>query len=172
MIGIRGRALEPREIEEYGKYRPIQIGDILYTFPIQFNLYGIDKHKEGIKQRKIAIIAEAEKSAMLDDVYYGDYSNTVACCGSSFNKYHINLLTNILGANEIVIALDKEYENWKSQKAKEYREKIEHMCNKFRSLANFSYIWDYDDLLQEKDSPFDKGKEIFEELYKNRIKVR
>ena len=39
-------------------------------------------------------------------------------------------------------------------------------------LAQFSYIWDYDNLLEEKDSPYDKGQEVFEELYRNRIKVR
>ena len=29
-----------------------------------------------------------------------------------------------------------------------------------------------DNVLEEKDSPFDRGKEVFEELYKNRIRVR
>jgi hypothetical protein len=29
-----------------------------------------------------------------------------------------------------------------------------------------------DNLLDEKDSPFDKGKEVFEKLYRNRIKIR
>lgn len=172
LVGIRGRALEPQEIEECGKYRPIQIGNILYTYPLQFNLYGLNYHKEAINKRKCAIIAEAEKSVMLDEVYYGNLSNTVACCGSSFNKYHISLLTNIVHANEIVIALDKEYDNWRSEQAHKYREKIENMCRKFNHLANFSYIWDFDNLLEEKDSPFDKGKEVFEELFKNRIKVR
>ena len=172
LVGIRGRALEPQEIEECGKYRPIQIGNILYTYPLQFNLYGLNFHKEAINKRGCAIIAEAEKSVMLDEVYYGNLSNTVACCGSSFNKYHISLLTNFTHANEIVIALDKEYDNWRSEKARKYREKIESMCRKFNSLANFSYIWDFDDLLEEKDSPFDKGKEVFDELFKNRIKVR
>ena len=109
---------------------------------------------------------------MLDDVYYGDLSNCVACCGSTFNKYHISLLTDILGANEIVVALDKEYEDWRTPKAKKYREKIEKMCKKYSNQASFSYIWDYDNVLNEKDSPFDKGKDIFEHLYKTRIKVR
>lgn len=172
LVGIRGRALEPQEIEECGKYRPIQIGNTLYTYPLQFNLYGLNFHKEAINKRGCAIIAEAEKSVMLDEVYYGNLSNTVACCGSSFNKYHISLLTNFAHANEIVIALDKEYDNWRSEKARKYREKIESMCRKFNRLSNFSYIWDFDDLLEEKDSPFDKGKEVFDELFKNRIKVR
>ena len=172
LVGIRGRALEKKEIETHGKYRPVQIGKILYTHPLQFNLYGIYEHQEAIRRRKVAIIAEAEKSTLLDDGYYGEYSNTVACCGSTFNKYHISMLTDILGANEIVIALDKEYKNWNDERAKRYREKIERMCRKYLNQASFSYIWDFDNLLQEKDSPFDLGKEVFEQLYKSRVKVR
>ena len=46
------------------------------------------------------------------------------------------------------------------------------MCKKFRGQATFYYIWDIDNLLNEKDSPFDRGKDIFEKLYRNRIRVR
>lgn len=172
LIGIRGRALEKNEIEEFGKYRPVQIGKTLYTYPLQFNLYGIYEHQNGIRARRSAIIAEAEKSALLDHGYYGEYSNCVACCGSIFNKYHISLLTDILGANEIIIALDKEYEDWRTEKAQKYRNKIESMCRKYKHKAAFSYIWDFDNVLKEKDSPFDKGKDIFEYLYKTRVKVK
>ena len=171
LVGIRGRTIDKKEAEEFGKYRPIQIGKITYAHPLQFNLYGIYEHKNGIKQRRSAIIAEAEKSVMLDDGYYNDLSNTVACCGSSFNKYHISLLTDVLGANEIIIALDKEYQDWRDEKAQKYKKKIIEMCHKYKNQANFSYIWDYENLLNEKDSPFDKGKDIFAYLYKNRIKV-
>ena len=172
LVGIRSRALEQNDIDNFGKYRPVQIGKKLYAHPLQFNLYGIHEHKGGIQRRKVAIIAEAEKSVLLDEGYYGDLSNTVACCGSTFNKYHISLLTNILGAREIIIALDKEFIDWRDDKAKKYRAKIEKMCRKYINQANFSYIWDYENLLNEKDSPFDKGKDVFDYLYKNRIKVR
>ena len=172
LIGIRGRALDKKEAETYGKYRPLQIGKITYAHPLQFNLYGIHEHQNGIKVRRQAIIAEAEKSVLLDDGYYGNLSNCVACCGSTFNKYHISLLTNILGANEIVIALDKEYTDWRTEKARKYKERIISMCRKYSNQAVFSYIWDYDNVLEEKDSPFDKGKEVFEHLYKTRVKVR
>lgn len=172
LIGIRGRSLEKEDIENFGKYRPVQVGRILYTFPLQFNLYGIYEHQEGIRKSRKAIIVEGEKSVMLDHGFYKNFSNTVACCGSTFNKYQISLLTNYLGANEIIIALDKEYFSWKDKKAKQYREKIEKMCHKYVSQANFSYIWDYDNVLNEKDSPFDKGQEIYEYLFKTRVKVR
>lgn len=172
LIGIRARTFNQKELEAGMKYCPIQIGDVLYSHQLQFNLYGIYEHQNGIRTRRQAIIAEAEKSVLLDHGYYGNLSNTVACCGSTFNKYQISLLTNYLGANEIIIALDKEYEDWRTEKAKKYRQKIENMCKKYSNQANFSYIWDYDNVLKEKDSPFDRGKDIFEHLYKTRIKVR
>ncbi len=172
LVGIRARTLDPQEAEEYGKYRPVQIGDILYSHPLHFNLYGINEHKNGIQRRRSAIIAEGEKSVLLDDGYYGDLSNTVACCGSSLNKFQVSLLTNILGVNEITIAFDKEYDDWRSNEAREYRLKIEDMCKKYKGQATFYYIWDMDNLLGKKDSPFDRGKEVFEELYRNRIKLR
>ena len=171
LIGIRGRAIEAEDVA-LGKYRPIQFGDILYAHQLQFNLYGINFHKEGIQKRRTAIIAEGEKSALLDHTYYDSYSNCVACCGSTFNKYHISLLTRYCGANEIIVALDKEYEDWRDEKGKAYRAKLEGLCRKYSSQASFSYIWDYDNVLKEKDSPFDRGQEIFEYLYKNRVKVR
>ena len=172
LVGIRGRALNKDELESGQKYMPLHIGDIWYSHQLNFNLYGIYEHKKGIQIRRSAIIVEGEKSVLLDSGYYGELANTVACCGSHINKYQVNLLTNTLGANEITIAFDKEYEDWRSDKAREYRIKIENMCKKYKGQATFYYIWDMDNLLREKDSPFDRGKEVFEELYKHRIKVR
>ncbi len=171
LVGIRARALEKRDIEE-GKYKPIKIGETLYAHQLQFNLYGIYEHKDAIRKYRSAIIAEGEKSVLLDHGYYNDWHICVACCGSHFNKYHISMLTDYLGVNEITIALDKEYVTWNDDRAKAYREKIEDMCKPFLQQATFYYIWDYHDLLNEKDSPFDKGKDIFEKLYLDRVKVR
>ena len=171
LVGIRGRTID-KEDAVFGKYRPIQIGDITYAHPLGFNLYGIYEHKEGIKARRSAVIVEGEKSVLLDDGFYGNLSNAVACCGSKFNKYHINMLVNLLGVTEITIAFDKEYKDWHSEQALKYKHSIEAMCHKYHGLAQFSYIWDYDNLLEEKDSPYDKGQKIFEKLYRNRIKVR
>lgn len=172
LIGIRGRTLDEKEIElTGGKYKPIQIGSTIYSHPLQFNLYGIYEHQNGIRKRRSAIIAEGEKSVLLDEGYYHELSNCVACCGSNINKYHIQLLVNNLDVNEIIIALDKEYQEWNSPKGNAYRKKLEHICKQYKNLASFSYIWDFDNVLKEKDSPFDRGKEIFEYLYKTRIRV-
>jgi len=172
LVGIRARTLDKDEAEQYGKYRPLQLGSVLYAHPLHFNLYGIYEHQEAIRKRQSAIIVEGEKSVLLDDGYYGQWANAVACCGSKINKYQINLLTNVLGANEITIAFDKEYTDWRTEKAREYRKRIEAACRKYAGQATFYYIWDMDNLLEEKDSPYDKGKEVFEELYRGRIRVR
>ena len=158
--------------------------------PIQAVIVPVASHKEGVKEKAqelyggtsqiseglntlhSALSVLAEKSVLLDDGYYGKYSNTVACCGSSFNKYHISMLTDILGASEIIIALDKEYTDWRTEKARKYKSRIEKMCKQYTNYTTFSYIWDYDNVLEEKDSPFDKGKDVFEHLYKTRVKIK
>jgi len=172
LIGIREREFEPWRIAEFGKYHPITVGNINYKFPEMFQLYGAYQHQKGIKARRSVILVEGEKSVLLDDGFYGDMANAVAVCGCHTNKYHISLLTDILGANEIIIAFDKEYDDWRSEKARKYRQTIEKICRTYKGHASFSYIWDYGNLLDEKDSPYDKGKKIFEQLYRNRIKVR
>ena len=72
--------------------------------------------------------------------------------------------------NEVVC--DKEYEELYSPKAKQYKKKLSDICNKYKYLASFSYIYDEQNLLGLKDAPNDRGQEIFEQLYRKRIKVR
>ena len=172
LIGIREREFEPWRIQDFGKYHPITVGNINYKFSEMFQLYGAYEHQKGIRARRSVILVEGEKSVLLDDGFYGDMANAVAVCGCHTNKYHISLLTDILGANEIVIAFDKEYDNWRSEEAKKYRAVLEKICKAYKGHATFSYIWDYDNVLDKKDSPYDKGKDVFEHLYRNRIKVR
>ena len=60
LIGIRGRALEEREAELYGKYTPLKVENIMYKHPLSFNLYGLYENQENIKEFKTAIIFEGE----------------------------------------------------------------------------------------------------------------
>lgn len=45
------------------------------------------------------------------------------------------------------------------------------MCKKYKNYANFSFIYDKKKLLKLKDSPTDRGEEIFKKLLKERVKV-
>lgn len=172
LIGIRGRALDEEEVAAGRKYMPIILGDHLYNHELGLNLYGLYEHKTSIKQARIAVVAEAEKSVLLDETFYPNEGICVATCGHSLNKYQIKLLLD-LGVQEIIIAWDKEYNDWHSKEAYNWKQTaILKQCNPYKNLVEFSYIWDYDNKLNKKDSPYDKGKETFEYLYKTRVKVK
>lgn len=60
LVGIRGRALNEWEIENFGKYMPVQIEGKWYSHPLSLNLYGLNHNKENIKRTGIAYLVEAE----------------------------------------------------------------------------------------------------------------
>jgi hypothetical protein len=170
LIGIRGRSLNKEDIELYGKYTPLKIENIMYSHPLSFNLYGINFNKEDIKKYKKTVIYEGEKSVLLMDQYY-DYNISVASCGSNLNYRQVELLVKHLGVNEITIAYDKEFTNFASKEAENYYSKLRKICLKYSNYCNFYFLFDFNNLLRLKDSPIDKGKEIFEKLMRTRVKV-
>lgn len=42
----------------------------------------------------------------------------------------------------------------------------------YADITTILAIWDREDLLDEKDSPVDKGCEVFQKLYAQRLKLR
>lgn len=171
LIGIRGRALEQEEVDLYGKYAPLKVENILYNHPLSFNLYGIYENKRDIKNYRTAIIFEGEKSVLLFEEYF-DYNIAVASCGSALNYHQIELLTKKLGVTEIILAYDKEFKDFASQEAEKYYDKLKNLCLKYSNYCNFSFLYDFNNLLGYKDSPIDKGPEIFTQLLKQKVKVR
>lgn len=171
LVGIRGRAISEADLE-FGKYRPMMVGEKMYNHQLGFNLYGIWENREAIKKYHQAIIFESEKSVMLSDTYYGDNSVAVATCGSQLNRFQVNLLIKKFGVYDITLAFDKEYENLRDPACQAYRQKLIDKCKKYFGLANFYYIFDEHDLINRKDSPIDKGQETFEKLFKKRIRIK
>lgn len=168
LIGIRGRALNEEDIE-IGKYMPLTIEDKCYSHPLAFNLYGLNLIKDNIKKYKMAIIAEGEKSAMLSEAMFGAKNLCVAACGSQVHNYQIKLLLK-LGVEKIIIAFDKEGDDWREQD--KYFDKLNKICNKYKNLCNIGFIYDTQNLLELKDSPFDKGKETFLKLLDRSVYVK
>ena len=172
LIGIRGRALDELEAQTYGKYMPLQIEGKSYAHPLSLNLYGLNITQNAIKTKRKVIIAEGEKSVLQSQTMFGEDNICVASCGSTINKSQINILIKNFELDEIILAFDKEYIDFSDTKGRKYLDKLENLCLKYRNYCNFSFIYDANNLLNEKDSPFDKGKEIFLKLYNNRIRVR
>ena len=164
LIGIRNRNLLEDRIERYGKYTPYTcpLSGIMYNHPLSKNLYGLYENKNNIINKKKAIIFESEKSVLQMNSYYPNDSIAVSVGGSVVHQFQIELLRK-LGVEEVIICFDYEIRDKLLQKfEKSYK----------RSDLYFkTYILDNElesKLLEESDSPTDRGKDIFEELLLNK----
>jgi hypothetical protein len=169
LIGIRGRALNDEDIE-IGKYMPITIEGHCYAHSLGYNLYGLNLVKDNLKKYKTAIVVEGEKSCMLYDSMFGHDKNIcVAACGSQLHNYQVQLLLNC-GVEKIIVAFDKEGEDWKEKE--KYFNKLNKMCSKYKNLCEIGFIYDNQNLLKLKDSPLDEGKETFIKLFNKVVYVK
>lgn len=167
LVGIRGRALNDWEVENVGKYMPVQIEGKWYSHPLSLNLYGLNQTKENIKRTGICFLVESEKAVLQMDGW--DFANcSAAVCGSQFNKHALRLLIRTARPKEIVICFDKE----EKEGSDEYFNKLYSIGKKYQTYADFSFIYDRENLLEMKDSPTDKGANVFWKLYKRRVRIK
>lgn len=167
LVGIRGRALNPYEVENVGKYTPMRIENTWYSHKLSHNLYGLNFNKENIKKNGYVYLVESEKAVMQMESF--DLDNcAVAVCGSQFNKLQLNILLKETHPKEIIICFDKE----ELPNEEKYFNKLYKMCEKYKNYCNFSFLYDRNNLLELKDSPTDKGEEVFRRLLKEKVVVK
>lgn len=169
LIGIRVRNLDEDQVDRIGKYMPARIEGQFYAHPLMYNLYGIHLCKDAIKRKKTALICEGEKSVMIADGWYGEDNCVVATCGDKINKFLVKQLVK-LGVTNIIICYDRMNHDLPSRKI--YFNKLYAMCERYKQYANFSFIFDWDEVLPYKAAPFDSGKETFERLLERRVIVK
>lgn len=168
-IGLRGRTLSITEGLNYGKYRPLRINNTLYNHPLGLNLYNLNHSKNNIKAYGKAIVFEGEKATLQYRSYFGEENDiSVACCGFNVSSYQMELLMRN-GAKEIVIAFDKQFQKIGDEEFQRLKRKITNIHQKYKNYVNLSFIFDKTMKTEYKDSPTDKGAEIFKELFKERI---
>lgn len=166
LIGIRGRALDPWEIKNIGKYMPVQIENKWYSHHLSMNLYGLNFNKDSIRKNKICYVFESEK-AVLQCESFNEPNCAVAVCGSNFNKYQLQILLKECYPDEIIICFDNEEKDGQDK----YFYKLLNICKKYNKYCNFSFIYDRINLTNKKDSPSDHGEKIFKELLEKRVRV-
>lgn len=170
LIGIRERTLI-KENEIYGKYRPAVLNGKMYNHPLGFALYNLNNSKKAISLFQKAIIFEGEKSCLKYASYFGEESDiSVACCGSNIINYQIKLLLS-LNVKEIIVAFDKQFEELGNDEWRRWITKLKAIYYKYSNYVKISYIFDKEKILDYKESPVDKGKDTFIELFKNRIAI-
>lgn len=153
LIGCKGRTrfanFDKLGLKKYLNYTKIQSTDYFM---------GMRENKENIIKAGSAIIFEGIKSVM--HVSPWGYNNCLAAETSHINNAQAAILVS-LGIKEVIIAFDKGV----------LLKDIKMNTKMLRRFTNVSVIIDKWNLLNEKDSPCDKGQDIFEELYERRVRI-
>ena len=153
IVNIGGRSLDP-EWKDKGLRK--------YTYfygwgGIMSVIYGLYENIEAIKKHHTIILFEGCKSVLKAQSW--GILNTGALLTSHLNPAQMRILAR-LGC-DVIFALDKGIDIREDKN-----------IAKLKNYVNVSYIHDTDDLLEDKDSPVDRGKDVFVELCKNRIRYR
>lgn len=168
-IGLRGRSISELDCDLYGKYRPMYINKQMYNHPLGMNLYNLNNSKNQIKIIKKVVIFEGEKSVLKYQTYFGvDNDISVACCGSSLSAYQVQLLQE-LGVEEIIIAFDRQFQEIGDKEFLHLKNNLLKIRAKYKNFLKVSFIFDKKMITGYKDSPIDCGKNIFLQLFKERI---
>ncbi len=168
LVGIRERTLI-KENEIYGKYRPAILNYKMYNHPLGFNLYNLNNSKDNIKTMGKVIIFESEKATLQYNSFMPEGSDiTCAVCGSSLTIHQVQLLMS-LKPNEIIIGFDRQYQEIGDEEWRKWTDKLKAIHDKYGAYCQISFLFDKEHLLDYKDSPTDKGKDIFLELFQKRI---
>lgn len=148
-VNVKGRRVSPdaKELGLSKYFHYFKAGQVDYLF----GLY--QKQSEILTSGEI-ILFEGEKSVMKMDGW--GYENSVAIGTSHLNEHQIKILLQ-LGVN-VVIALDKDKNPCYNKEV----QLLKRFCNVYIVLDKWG-------LLGEKDSPVDRGKEVWEELYRRRF---
>lgn len=166
VIGIRGRFMS-----EYAnvKYMPITFNGVTLSHPLRGNLYGLYENRAVIEKNKTVILFESEKSVLKFSSFFGHENNfSVATCGNKVTNEQIQLMQD-LGVKQVILAFDKDYDNSADQI--KVQERYNEIAQRLSIYFNTSVMFDYGNLLGLKDAPIDKGRAVFEELFKYRYYI-
>lgn len=171
IVGIRGRAFDPVEVAEFGKYAPIRIGEVWYNHELKRHLYGLYEAKHTIQRLGKVCIAESEKACMQSYTMFGENNFVVATCGSSgLSSEQVDLLLKYK-VREVIIAYDKEFQDGDTEQMEKYEAKLLRLTQPLSPYFETYVIFDYEGLLKLKQSPFDAGRDVLLRLMKTKQPV-
>ena len=170
LIAIRCRNLEQELIDTGRKYMPVILNKQVLSAPTSQYFFGLYYNKETIKRFKKVILVESEKAVMQLDTMYPEGMFALALSSSSISNFQIDILKS-LDVEEVIVALDKEYDTIGSIEEQMYKHRVSKTILERLKIQgmNVSVVWDNNNLLKRKQSPTDAGKQVFEILFNNRI---
>ena len=152
---VSGRTCDP-------DYKAKGLRKYTYTTPIGSlpTLYGFWENREAILGEKEAIVFEGCKS-VLKGVNFG-FPNGIALLTSHLSPFQLETMIKLASFHGIrfVFALDSDVDITRDKN-----------IMRLKSYARIEWIRNVGDMLAAKEAPVDRGKEVFEQLYKMRIKL-
>lgn len=156
LVGVKGRLLNSNS----------SLGDkyiYLEKCPKTRMCYGLYKTMKYIKETRICIVVESEKSVI--KLWEYGIRNAVAIGGHEISKYQVEMLTR-LGINEIVFCYDEDVSR-NEDNGKIVKEYYLKEANKFIDHIKVSAMVDLEgNILDKKESPaddFNKFNKLYEE---------
>lgn len=149
IVGVKGRIMKDEDDLER-KYLYLHSCNISQEW---FNLHYAQPY---ILMDKKVIIVESEKSCM--KFASNGIWNTLAIGSSDISEEQVRIIEGLGKDVEVYLAYDKD---------KTIKE-IKSQAEKFKN-NNVYGIFDTDDLLSYKDSPIDRGVEVWNKLYENNL---
>jgi DNA primase len=153
LIGVKGRTrfnnFKELKIMKYMNYHRLGILDFYQ---------GMQQARESINISGEIIIVEGIKSVMKLDQW--GFHNTVSAETSKLNEYQIELLIR-MKVRDVVIAFDKDVQ----------MKKIRECTELLKRFTNVYVVYDKWGLLEDKDSPCDRGQEVWQTLYDRRMRL-
>lgn len=152
-IGVKGRT-------RFKNYKDLQIKKYLNYQKIQTTDYfmGMKQNRENILATKSAIIFEGLKSVM--HVAGWGYNNCLSSETSDINDAQAAILIS-MGIRDLTIAFDRDVGMGHIRKTTKLLQKY----------MNVYAVYDKWGLLQDKDSPCDRGEEVWQTLYERKIRL-
>ena len=176
LIGIRARNLDPNATAKYIPYK--DINGTWYKFNVGSTFYGLNHTADGIAKTKKVIICESEKAVLQGDTYFGKNNIIVGMYGSAMTTTKRDIILD-LGVDEVIIAIDFDYEEeeYHNEELYEdltewelYEKKVYKIADKFKGWCRVSVIIDYHPEYNGA-CVTDYSKEKFIKLYKNRYEI-
>lgn len=153
IVNIGGRTLDPE-----WKSKGLRKYTYFYGWGGTMSIiYGLFENMDAIKKHHTVILFEGCKSVLKAQSW--GILNTGALLTSHLNPAQMKILAR-LGC-DVIFALDKGVDIREDKN-----------IARLKRYVNVSYLLDTDDMLADKDSPVDRGKDVFVELCKQRRRFR
>lgn len=152
IVNIGGRILDPE-----WKEKKMRKYTYFFSWGTMETIYGLFENIEAIMEAKEVIIFEGCKSVLIADTW--GIHNCGALLTSHLNPSQMKILAK-LGCR-VVFALDNDV-----------CIRDDHNISKLKNYINCEYLFDKEGLLDDKDSPVDKGEEVYRKLYAKRVRYR